>query len=161
MNVPIDQRSAISGEEVERGLTCHPHRNPKGLCRRIGFPDYPGEKVINGNDGGSGKGADFCRRIVEIIQGRHIDGAAPDQPFFCDDPDKVNSPKRDHESGSFRIFQVNSLFSHILITVPCAGSADKCSGRNAHQPRPRTPGDEYCPGDRNQRHIGPVMENPP
>ena len=160
MNVTIGQGSAISGEEVERGLTRHPHRNTKGLCCWIGFLDYPGEKVIDRTNGGSGKGTDFCRRIVEIIEGRDIDGAAPDHPFFCDDPDKVNSPKRDHEPGSFRIFQVNSLFSHVLITVTYASSANKCSGSNASQLRTRTLRDEYGPGDRNLHHIGPVTESP-
>lgn len=127
MNKPVVPAS-LSGEEIECGLSPHPGSDPECLGSRIGFLDYPFEKIIYSDDRRAGKRADFCSRVIEIIQGRHVKGTTSDHASFCNHTDKVYRPERDNKSCSVRIFKVNNFFSHDCIVVLCAGPADNGSG---------------------------------
>jgi hypothetical protein len=128
MNESAVPGSAFLREKVEGGLTSHPGSDPEGLRSRIGFFYYPLEKVIDINNGWSGNGADFCRRVTEIIQGCHIEGTAPDHTPFCNHTDQVNGSERDNKSRSIRIFKVNNLFCHGCIMILCSSPANNGTG---------------------------------
>ena len=130
MNEAAEPGSAFLREKVEGCLACHPDGDPEGLCRRVGFFYYPREKVIDGDDGRSGKGTDFCSRVTEIVQSCHIEGTASDHTSFCNHPDQVYGSERDNKSRSIRIFKVNDLFCHSCIMIVCNGPANNGTGIN-------------------------------
>jgi hypothetical protein len=160
MYVTIDPGSGISGEKIECDLSRHPDGNPKGLRSSVGFFYYPGEEIVDGDDGRSGNGADPCSGIIEVIQGCHIDGPAPHYPLFCNHTNQVDGAERDHKSCSLGIIQVNNFFSHIQITVQCVGEADNCRAQDPGYRQPAIPVWGYGPAIPDFEVIIPAMEIP-